>query len=171
MNRYPAWLPPIVCVNPWTNETFDFLYAIFRRDFKESQPTYDGKAVWFFPEVEDGKEVIFWHMTSRDDRETGERLPDLRRSERLPWARPMIDNCKQPEILAWDYEEGDRTVKTYVWLKGHDFLVLMKRYKDGRRRLITSYCTKPLRGNSKRTFRGGQGNLPNLQPNLAIIPS
>jgi hypothetical protein len=35
----------------------------------------------------------------------------------------------------------------------------------------TYYCTKPLRGNSKRTFRGGQGNLQNLQPNLAIIPS
>ena len=68
-----------------------------------------------------------------------DRLPDLRRSARLPWVRPMMDNCNQPEILAWDYEEGDRTIKTYVWLKGQDFLVLMKKYKDGSRRLITSY--------------------------------
>lgn len=139
MNGSPEWLPPIFSANPWTNETFDRLYAIFQRDFKESQPKYEGKAVWFFPEMEDGKEVIFWHMTSRDDKATGERLPDLRRSERLPWARPMIDNSKQPEVLAWDYEEADRTVKTYVWLKNHDFLVLLKKYKDGRRRLITSY--------------------------------
>lgn len=139
MNGTPEWLPPIFPANPWTNETFDRLYAIFQRDFKESQPKYDGNPVWFFPEKEDGKEVIFWHMTSRDDKASGERLPDLRRSERLPWARPMIDNSQQPEVLAWDYEEGDRSVKTYVWLLNHDFLVLLKKYKDGRRRLITSY--------------------------------
>jgi hypothetical protein len=139
MNDSPGWLPPFFHVNPWTNETFDQLYAIFRRDFKDSRPRYEGKYVWFFPEMERGKEVIFWHMTSRDDKATGERLPDFRRSERLPWARPMIDNSRQPEVLAWDYEEGDRTVKTYIWLKDHDFLVLLKKYKDGRRRLLTAY--------------------------------
>jgi len=28
---------------------------------------------------------------------------------------------------------------TYLWLKDFDFLVLMKKYRDGSRRLITSY--------------------------------
>ncbi len=50
-------------------------------------------------------------MTSREDKATGTRLPDLRRSERLPWARPMINNAGQPEVLDWDYEEGDGTIK------------------------------------------------------------
>jgi hypothetical protein len=126
-------------VNPWTNETFEILYAIFTHDFKDSQPLYGGRAVWFFPDMEEGKEVVFWHMTSRDDEDTGERLPDLRRSARLPWVRPIIENSNQPGILAWDYEEGDRTIKTYVWFKGQDFLVLMKKYRDGSRRLITSF--------------------------------
>jgi hypothetical protein len=139
MNGPPHWLPPMAAVNPWTNATYEMLYAIFKQDFKDSQPVYDGNPVWFFPELDDGKEVVFWHMTSRVDQETRERLPDLRRSERLPWVRPMMGNSTQPEILAWDYEEGDRTIKTYVWLKDQDFLVLMKKYKDGRRRLITSY--------------------------------
>jgi hypothetical protein len=139
MNGSPHWLPSMVCVNPWTNETLDMLYAIFKRDFKDSQPVYEGKAVWFFLNMEGGKEAIFWHMTSREDKDTGQRLPDLRRSERLPWVRPMIDNSNEPEILAWDYEEGDRTTRSYVWLKDHDFLVLMKKYKSGTRRLITSY--------------------------------
>jgi hypothetical protein len=139
MNSTPVWLPEMAPVNPWTNETFDLLYMIFKKDFRESRPVYEGKAVWFFPGMEDGKEQIFWHMTSRIDEETGMRLPDLRRSERLPWVRPMIDEASQPEILAWDYEEGDGTVKTYVWLQDYDFLVLMKKYPDGGRRLITSY--------------------------------
>jgi len=139
MNPPPAWLPEMAPVNPWTNETFGILYAIFEKDFKDSHPVYEGKVVWFFPDLEDDKEKIFWHMTSREDEETGARLPDLRRSARLPWARPMIDKASQPEILAWDHEEGDKTIKTYVWLQDLDFLVLMKKYPDGGRRLITSY--------------------------------
>jgi hypothetical protein len=139
MNGPPAWLPPTATVNPWTNETYDMLYAIFVRDFKDAQALYEGNAVWFFPELDSGKEVVFWHMTSRADKETGERLPDLRRSERLPWARPMLENSTQPEIRAWDYKEGDGRVKTYVWLRDHHFLVLLKKYTNGKRRLITSY--------------------------------
>ena len=100
---------------------------------------YDGRVVWFFPEMEDGKEKIFWHLTSRDDKEAGERLPDLRRCERLPWVRPMLDYHCKPEILAWDHLEGDGTIKTYVWLENYDFIVILKKYEDGGRRLVTSF--------------------------------
>jgi hypothetical protein len=100
---------------------------------------YEGYEVWFFPESEDGKELIFWHLTHRFDKNTGERLPDLRRSERLPWARKMIDNFQKPEIWAWDYGESKGKTNTYIWLKDHDFLVVMRKYKSGGRRLITSF--------------------------------
>ena len=142
MNALIAWLPPMAQVNPWTAGTFEMLYGIFKRDFKDSQPVYDGHPVWFFPEMEDGKEVIFWHMTSEKHRDSGERVPDLRRCERLPWARPMIDNSRQPEIVAFDYLEADGDTNTYVWLQDHDFVVLMKRYRDRRRRLLTSFYIK-----------------------------
>ncbi len=68
-----------------------------------------------------------------------QRCPDLRRSERLPWVRPMIENSRQPEVIAWDYLEGDGNTHTYIWLEDHDFVVIMKKYPDGRRRLITSF--------------------------------
>lgn len=115
------------------------LYAIFRRDFIDSPASYRGHGVWFFPEKDRGKENIFWHLVERDDKATGARLPDFRRSERLPWARPMLDNLGQPEILDWDYEEGDRSIHTYVWLKDFDYLIVMKKYPNGQRRLITAY--------------------------------
>lgn len=148
---YPEWLPDLFPVNPWTHETYDALYQLFRSDFIESQPVYVGYTVWFFPEKEDGKEKIFWHLTSRDDNETGERLPDLRRSERLPWVRPMLDQPKHPEVLAWDHEEGDGVIKTYVWLENYDFVVILKKYPDGGRRLITSFWLEY--SNTKRKLR------------------
>ncbi|MBI4682784.1 MAG: hypothetical protein HY757_06755 [Nitrospirae bacterium] len=83
--------------------------------------------------------MVFWHLTSRKDNTTGERLPDLRRSERLPWARPMLDNSDKHEVLGWDYEEDDGAVKTYVWLRDYDYLIVLKKYRDGGRRLITSF--------------------------------
>jgi len=136
---YPQWLPELFNVNPWTNNTYSDLHHIFVRDFVDSQPVYRGKTIWFFPELEDEKHVVFWHLTTRDDKLTGERLPDLRRCERLPWVRPILCHALCPEILDWDYEEGDGTIKTYVWLKEHDFVVILKKYPDEGRRLITSF--------------------------------
>jgi hypothetical protein len=135
----PNWLPNLFVVNPWTHDTYDALYQLFRDDFVESQIDYQGYSVWFFPEMEDGREKVFWHLTSRVDNETGDRLPDLRRSERLPWVRPMLENHLHPEVLAWDHEEGDGSIKTYVWLKDFDFVVIMKKFPDRTRRLITSF--------------------------------
>jgi hypothetical protein len=135
----PIWLPNLFVVDPWTNDTYDELYEIFRNDFIKSQIEYQGYNVWFFPEMEDGKEKIFWHFTSKVDNETEDRLPDLRRSERLPWARPLLENHLQPEVLAWDHEEGDGSIKTYVWLKDFDYVIIMKKISNGSRRLITSF--------------------------------
>ena len=148
---FPDWLPDLYPASRWTHDTYDALYQLFQRDFIDSQPVYYGHVVWFFPELDDGKEVIFWHLTSRKDKETGRRLPDPRRCECLPWVRPMLDQPNRPEVLSWDHEEGDGTVKTYVWLENHDFLVILKKYPDGGRRLITSYWVEY--SNEKRKLR------------------
>lgn len=139
MNVFPNWLPEMVLVNPWTQMTFNLLYAIFERDFKQTRLTYDGFEIWFFPEMEDGREVIFWHLTHKDDKTAGARIPDLRRAERLPWARCLIDNATKPEILAWDYREAKGTTQTYLWLKDYNYVLLMKKYPNGQRRLLTSF--------------------------------
>lgn len=156
MTKKPAWLPDLFPVNPWSAGTYEALYQIFCRDLKDSRPMYRGVEVWFFLEEEDGKEKLFWHLSSRDDKATGERLPDLRRSERLPWVRPMIDQPNQPEVLDWDFEEADGTVKTYVWLRDHDFVVIMKKYPNQNRRLITSFWIE--HGNTRRKMQKKHDN-------------
>ena len=136
----PPWLPGLLQVYPWTITTYDELYDVFRNDFVQSRPMFQGHEVWHFPEREDGREKVFWHLTSRDDDPAGERLPDLARAERLAWIRPLLEHAATPEVLAWDYSEGDGSVRTYVWLKDEDFAVVLKKYPDGRRRLVTAFC-------------------------------
>ncbi|MDI6766155.1 MAG: hypothetical protein QME52_04955 [Bacteroidota bacterium] len=135
----PIWLPELFPVEPWTNNTYDLLYEVFKKDFVESRPILFGKEIWYFPEIENGKLKIFWHLTSREDQTTRERLPDFRRSERLPWARPIIEHYTDHEILIWNYEEGDGDIHTYIWLRNYDYLLILKKYKDGGCRIITSY--------------------------------
>lgn len=137
---HPDWLPPLWPMSPWSEAVMEQLYAIFRRDFIDDPALYDGCEVWFFPERERGKELIFWHLVEREDPPgSGHRFPDFRRCERLPWARAMLDHHRAPQIKAWDYEEGDGDIRTYVWLEALDYVIVMKRFRGGRRRLITAY--------------------------------
>ena len=160
MCNTPEWLPEKTVVNPWTDGTFDMLYSIFERDIKNGDLKYRGYDVWFFcrqpDDFENGKEKVFWHLTSRKEEVSipkrkrkfakeilkkyeKERIPDLRRSERLPWVKPLIDNYAESEVCAWDYEEGDGDIHTYIWIKNFSFVVIMKKYRNGSRRLITSF--------------------------------
>ncbi len=63
----------------------------------------------------------------------------------------MPNNVGDEAILAWDYVEDDGVIKTYVWLKEHDFIVIMKKMRDPTRRLITSFWLEY--GNTKRKMR------------------
>ena len=136
----PVWLPGIFLMSPWSTQLMETLYALFLRDFVQAPMYYNGNQIWFFPEKERDKELIFWHLVEREDPpKSGNRVADFRRSERLPWARPMLDNVGDTAILNWDYEEGDGGIRTYVWLQDFDYLIVMKRYENGGRRLITAH--------------------------------
>ncbi|MBN1904884.1 MAG: hypothetical protein JW927_07285 [Deltaproteobacteria bacterium] len=147
----------MVCVDPWIDSTYDMLYDIFCRDIRDHDLRYFDNRVWIFREMEDGREKIFWHLTTRSEKKVKiprrkkkffpseqvyfneDRYPDLRRCERLPWIRALIEQAGDTEILAWDYEEEDLTIKTYLWLKDNDFAVIMKKFPNGVQRLITSF--------------------------------
>ncbi len=40
---------------------------------------------------------------------------------------PVIANSTEPEVEVWDYEEGRGRVRTYVWLRDHDYLVVLEK--------------------------------------------
>jgi len=137
----PNWLPELLQVSPWRDGTDDMLYSIFERDFKGAQLRLDGQRVHYFMDVEsDGREAIFWHLIQREDRDTGGRIPDFDRCARLAWPAAIISNANQVEVTKWDYKESSGHVNTYLWLKEHDYVVILRKYDNGTRRFVTAHC-------------------------------
>lgn len=94
------WLPPLVQLSEfdgnWDNYD-NFLYEIFKKDFIESRPIFKFKEVRIrkYPMVAN-KEQAYFHVTSVDSSKTSndlnDRIPDLRRCERIAWIRKIIEN-------------------------------------------------------------------------------
>ena len=124
----PPWLPHMVSVNGDPAEVFAMLYSIFSTNFRDNQKRLRGLPVWWDRRVADPPyEEGFWHLITRLDKASGDRLLDPRRAERLPWCGPVIASSTEPEVEVWDYEEGRGRVRTYVWLRDHDYLVVLEK--------------------------------------------
>lgn len=139
----PAWLPEIVSVDGEWQEVCARLYAIFQQDIVKAGRTYENRPLCWDRRVLDGSyEEGFWHLISKDDPKTKERLFDPRRAERLPLCGTTISNNTDPIVKAWDYQEGRRKIRTYLWLEPFDYVIIMEKQKRGGRDivfLITAY--------------------------------
>ena len=134
MNSAPDFLPPILELSGSWDEILRKLYFVFVRDFKSNLVKHRSLIVLYdqriFPDGE-WKEEGFWHVVSRKDPKTGDRLIDYRRAERLPWARPLMESSERPEIKVFDYIEGpkDKGIRRYIWLEGYDYALILQRKK------------------------------------------
>ena len=123
----PSWLPGLLRLSDFGGDWSRYqeaLYAEFCRDFL-------GSSLWFGPQsvrlkrlpILDGKEATFWHFISEGKVEH-ERLPDLRRCERIRWPRAIIERPDDPALKVWRNERhGDRRV--CLWLEAEDYLVVL----------------------------------------------
>lgn len=138
----PNWLPEMLEIEPWCDTSVNILYDQFIRDFKGVNLTLDNLPVRYFPDLEeDGKEAIFWHLVQKTDRESGVRVPDYARCRRLPWVSAVISNSSQQEVTKWDYLESKGYVNTYLWLRELDYVVILRKFRNGHgRNLITAHC-------------------------------
>lgn len=118
----------MVNVNGDPHEVFDILYGIFQADFQCADRQLMGLRVWWNRRIIDPPyEEGFWHLITRKDYGSGERLLDFRRAERLSWCGPTISNCTDGCVKVWDYGEGDGRVRTYVWLEPNDYIVILEK--------------------------------------------
>lgn len=129
----PSWLPLELSMdNKPIDQILASLYSVFQMDIKTGNLYFDTTPVGFYPEYEPnerGYEKIFWHLITKMDETTNERLIDYPRAKRLPWVKPMIENYRSPLIKAFDYQESNakKGIRTYIWLETYDFLIVMKR--------------------------------------------
>jgi hypothetical protein len=106
----------------------DAVYNIFRRDFVASRPIFRGRKLGHkrYP-LSDGKEATFWHVIQEGKTE-GERIPNLRRCERVPWIRPIIEHENEPVIKIWENSRRNEA-RICLWIEDHEYLVVLAKRK------------------------------------------
>jgi hypothetical protein len=129
MTTTPDWLPDIVSVSGKWEKVLVWLYQIFDRDFRQTGCRFKNAPVWWDQRKLDNSpyEEGFWHLITKFDHSRQERLLDPRRAERLPWCKPVITNCGDPEIKVWDYKEARGKIRTYIWLENWDYVVVLEK--------------------------------------------
>ena len=141
------------------NEYLDEIYKVFKNDFIDNKPIFEGKNVNFRKAPMDGKyEHTFIHLTHKDEfhksDNPNDRIPDPRRAERIGWNKAIIDNYKCNEncvdcdkVLYFEeyYKKNikvskklDNYVKSYFLFKDAKFLVILEK-RENYNLLITGY--------------------------------
>lgn len=123
----PAWLPPLVLFadhrGNW-DVYVEVLYKYYREDFVDSRPVFGSQNVFTkrYP-LELGKEATFWHLISEGKVEQ-DRIPDLRRCERIRWPRPTIQHATDSGVKMWQNQRRDET-RVCIWCEEAEFLVVL----------------------------------------------
>lgn len=132
MANLPEWLPGLVLLASFGGnweEYLNALYHYYTQDFLESETYYEGRRLGIkrLPIIE-GKDATFWHLVSEGQTED-ERLPDMRRCERIRWPKPVIEHSGFPVIKVWQNERrGERRV--CLWLETAEYLVVLAKRRD-----------------------------------------
>jgi hypothetical protein len=119
------------CAGDW-NKFIEVVYAAFVQDFVNSKPRFRRKELRLksHPYI-DGKEYTFYHLTHKGEVED-ERIPDLRRCERIQWAKPTIEECENWKIKIWPQTRKGKN-RLCIWLEldsEPDYIVILDIRKD-----------------------------------------
>lgn len=136
----PNWLPKRHPLSGDIDRDTESLYVIFTRDFIAGRPTLEGMSVSWDKGRDYGSiyDRGFLHMITRDSEIAQERRFDDFRAERLPWCRPLLDNCTCTTVKKWDSKEGGR-VNTYLWLENERYVLVLQRMKKDYFVLVTAH--------------------------------
>lgn len=108
------------------------VYVVFQRDFVKYKTKFRGEELRLkrHPIYQD-KAYTFYHMTHKGEDEQN-REPDLRRCERMPWARPVIENCDAWNLKIWpQIRKGSN--RLCIWLdleEEPDYVIILDIRKD-----------------------------------------
>ena len=154
MTAAPDWLPPLVTLaahgGQW--EVYvDAVYAVFKADLIDSTPKFRGLRIGLRRHpMYDNREWAFWHVIQEGNVEE-DRMPDMRRCERIGWVRAVIQNAHDPRVKVWEnVRRGNRRI--LLWLEAQDFLVVLAPRRKGYAMLVTAYPTD--RGHTRRKLAG-----------------
>jgi hypothetical protein len=129
MTTPPNWLPLKLILEGTEEQRIAYVYIIFERDFKGPFLWFRGQRVKIPPKLEPGKpyEKVFWHIISKQCHpKSKKRKYNDHRASRLPWCRPIIVHSTDPQVCVWDYREGGGQLRSYIWLKEWNYMVILE---------------------------------------------
>jgi hypothetical protein len=108
------------------------VYEAFCKDFVNSKPFFRGKKLNLKknPFIE-GKEYTFYHMVSAGKIED-QRIPDIRRYERIKWAKPTIEKCDTWNLKVWPQKRNGKN-RICIWIEivdESDYIVILDIRED-----------------------------------------
>lgn len=143
MSDATNWLPKLMLLAAYDGQWHAYLnaiYQVFRQDFVQNKPRYPNKrfALKRFP-MSKGKEASFWHLIQEGSVEE-DRIPDLRRCERIRWPRPMIEAIQSKQVRVWRNVRGKN--ERVVIATGDFSYVVILDDRDNYVLLWTAYCVE-----------------------------
>lgn len=143
-DEVPYWLPDLILLETFNgkwNDYIDALYHQFYNDFVKDRPLYDNLPVFVRNQpTHEKKGATFWHLISEGSEES-ERLPDIRRCERISWPRALIEGGDIKEIKIWESFrpwKGQKQRRVMFSLKNFSYIVVLGETSKGYT-LITAY--------------------------------
>ena len=109
----------------------DAAYDVFKADFLDSRPIFRNTEMGLkkLP-IRNEREATFYHMTTEGNNEE-HRVYDCDRTERLPWAKPLIEHEKSEQVRVWSEKKKGKT-RIHLWLHKRDYLLVIQQMrKDG----------------------------------------
>lgn len=119
----------------------DELYRVFVAEVVRSGLTFRGQRVscQYRPPTR-GKHFGFWHLISEGEKEE-DRVPDLRRCERLRWVPWVIRNADSDARVSWWENQRGSNTHVVLWFEEEDFVVVLAKRADYYL-LRTAYCVE-----------------------------
>jgi type II secretory pathway component PulM len=75
-----------------------------------------------------GKEATFWHLIL-EGKDEEERIPDMRRCERIRWPRPMIEAIELDKVHVWRSFRG-RNKRIVIAVADYSYVVVLDDRED-----------------------------------------
>lgn len=124
---YPTWLPELVLLEHYGgswHKYLDAIYSYFVADFVDDRPYFQGSEIRLkrYPYY-NGKEATFWHIIAEGSTEE-DRLPNLRRCERIRWPKPIIEHSDISGIKIWKNKRIGET-RICIWFQEVEYLIVL----------------------------------------------
>lgn len=137
-----SWLPPLCEMEQYGGDWPSYeseLYRLFREDWDRLRPFCRGQPVGYAVDpVVNGRPEAFWHLIQEKDRESGERVPNMRRCERIRWPRALIVESSRHDVCLWR-ERRRKGTRLVFALDDFSYVVILAERGGGKLFLVTAF--------------------------------